>query len=66
VDEPAHVAARDAERLKAGTAAASLRGCEGTLVTTTLPVASSTAVRSVNVPPTSIPTMNMAADRSRS
>jgi hypothetical protein len=30
------------------------------LVTTTRPVASSTAVRSVNVPPTSIPTMNLA------
>jgi hypothetical protein len=41
------------------TAAASLRGREGTLVTTTRPVASSTAVRSVKVPPTSIPTMNM-------
>ncbi len=41
------------------TAAASWRGREGTLVTTTRPVASSTAVRSVKVPPTSIPTMNM-------
>src|SRR5438093_3330352 len=42
----------------ARTAAASFRGSDGTLVTTTRPVASSTAVRSVNVPPTSIPTMN--------
>jgi hypothetical protein len=29
------------------------------LVTTTRPVRESTAVRSVNVPPTSMPTMNM-------
>ena len=34
---------------------------DGTLVTTTRPVDSSTAVRSVKVPPTSIPTMNMCA-----
>jgi hypothetical protein len=45
----------------ASSAAASLRGSEGTLVTTTRPVVSSTAVRSVNVPPTSTPTMNMRA-----
>ena len=37
-----------------------VRGRDGTLVTTTRPVLSSTAVRSVNVPPTSMPTMNMA------
>jgi hypothetical protein len=43
----------------ASTAAASWRGRDGTLVTTTRPVVLSTAVRSVNVPPTSIPTMNM-------
>src|SRR4029077_16720416 len=41
------------------TAALSLRGVDGILVTTTLPVVSSAAVRSVNVPPTSLPTMNM-------
>ena len=45
----------------ASTAPASWRGCDGTLVTTTRPLASSTAVRSVNVPPTSMPTMNMGA-----
>ena len=41
------------------TAAASWRGRDGTLVTTTRPVRESTAVRSVKVPPTSMPTMNM-------
>src|SRR5207302_10417812 len=52
---PAIPSARSPER----TAELSLCGVDGTLVTTTLPVVSSAAVRSVNVPPTSIPTMNM-------
>src|SRR4029453_8360614 len=46
------------------TAALSSRGLDGPLVTTTRPVVSSTAVRSVKVPPTSIPTMNMTRDDS--
>src|SRR5262249_52356372 len=44
----------------ASTAPASSRGRDGILVTTTRPLASSIAVRSVNVPPTSIPIKNMA------
>ncbi len=44
----------------ARTASASWWGRDGTLVTTTRPVSASTAVRSVKVPPTSMPTMYMA------
>jgi hypothetical protein len=59
VNQPPDVTRGDAEGGEpSSTAAASWRG-RGNLGDDHRPVATSTAVRSVKVPPTSIPTMNM-------
>ena len=61
VDHAPHVRARDAEGRRGRRGRRPPPGCrrDGTFVTTTRPVASSIAVRSVNVPPTSMPMRNM-------